>query len=241
MNQKENEDSPINYTLEGKETSPLVLFAHGAGADSHSDFMRTYARQLCDQGFAVARFDFPYMLLRQQAAKEGNPSRRPPDRAPVLLKHWAEIIVQFNRPCIVLGKSMGGRMASMLAQHSDELAHKKLLEDQALIARAQKLIKGCACLGYPFHPQGQPQKLRIDHLQTLHTPQLMVQGSRDKLGDRSEVADYKLAESIEWCWLEDGDHDLKPRKASGFSHDQHIATAVDAVTQFARRVMAPGN
>ena len=74
-------------------------------------------------------------------------------------------------------------------------------------------IAGLVCLGYPFHPPGRPTQLRTKHLGGLKTPALIVQGTRDEFGVPDEVKDYDLARTIEVHWVEDGDHDLKPRKS----------------------------
>ena len=74
-------------------------------------------------------------------------------------------------------------------------------------------IAGLVCLGYPFHPPGKPEQLRTKHLLALKTPTLIFQGTRDEFGTRDEVASYRLSDSIEVLWLEDGDHDLRPRKS----------------------------
>ena len=110
------------------------------------------------------------------------------------------------------GKSMGGRMASLLA---DELG-------------ADALV----CLGYPFYAVGKPEKPRTEHLAGLKTPTLIVQGERDALGNRAAVEGYVLSPSIEVMWLVAGDHDLKPLKASGFSHEQHLEAAAVKVAGF---------
>jgi len=84
---------------------------------------------------------------------------------------------------------------------------------------------GLLCLGYPFHPVDKPTQLRTAHLADLRTPTLIVQGTRDPFGTPDEVATYKLAKTIKILWLEDGDHDLRPRKAvSGFSIADHLKT-----------------
>jgi predicted alpha/beta-hydrolase family hydrolase len=81
--------------------------------------------------------------------------------------------------------------------------------------------------------------LRTRHLQGLETPTLIVQGSRDEFGTRDEVAGYALSKRIEIVWLEDGDHDLKPRKSvSGFSAADHLATMARTVSAWADRVVA---
>ena len=198
----------------GPDNSPLLILAHGAGADSLSDFMPYMAEQLASLGVQVWRFDFPYMQKRQQDGK-----KRPPDRADTLLQAMSQQIDEAGRPCIIAGKSMGGRIASMLA-HTPPL---------------QPSVKGCACLGYPFHPLGKPERLRIDHLQSLQVPQLIVQGERDPMGTQTEVAGYTLDAGVQWLWLEDGDHDFKPRKASGLTQQQHWLTAADAVAAFVKQ------
>ncbi len=116
---------------------------------------------------------------------------------------------------IIGGKSMGGRVASMIAD----------------AMRAEGKIAGLLCLGYPFHPPEKPQQLRTAHLAELQTPTLIVQGTRDPFGTPEEVAAYKLSPAIELLWLEDGDHDLKPRKKiSGLTAADHLKTLADRVT-----------
>ena len=111
---------------------------------------------------------------------------------------------------------MGGRMASLIADEAG--------------------VRGLACLGYPFHPPGRPEKLRTAHLAALATPALIVQGTRDPFGTPAEVQGYALSAAIRLVWIEDGDHDLRPRKSSGRSHAQNIAAALDEVVGFAAKV-----
>ncbi len=120
---------------------------------------------------------------------------------------------------------MGGRVASMLA---DEL-------------HAEARVSGLVCLGYPFHPPGKPEQLRTAHLEGLKTPALICQGTRDPFGGKDEVPSYPLAPSIEIVWLEDGDHDLKPRKSiSGFTAADHMKRMASEVRRFARQVSEGG-
>jgi predicted alpha/beta-hydrolase family hydrolase len=122
---------------------------------------------------------------------------------------------------VVGGKSMGGRVASMVA---DEL-------------HGAGSVAGLLCLGYPFHPPGRPEQLRTKHLQALVTPALIVQGTRDVFGSREEVEGYSLSPAIRVLWLEDGDHDLKPRKGvSGFSAADHMASMAREVAAWAGRL-----
>ena len=161
----------------------------------------------------MLRFEFPYMAQRRATG-----GKRPPNPQAVLLESWREVWREVRPlvagPLAVGGKSMGGRMASLLV---DELG-------------ADALV----CLGYPFYAPGKPEKPRVAHLAGLKTPTLIVQGTRDALGNREAVEDYELSPAIELCWLEAGDHDLKPLKASGFSHEDHLQTAAERVADFLR-------
>lgn len=199
-----------DFLIDGDGETALIL-AHGAGASMHSDFMRTFATGLSAKGICAVRFEFPYMQERQ---RKGN--QRPPDRMPRLLDAYFQVISQlrprFER-LLIGGKSMGGRVASMLADRSR--------------------VEGVVCLGYPFHPPKSPEKLRVDHLRDLQCSTLIVQGTRDPLGSREEVATYPLSDAIRLHWLEDGDHSFKPRVRSGFTLDEHMRAAIDTVARFA--------
>ena len=98
-------------------------------------------------------------------------------------------------------------------------------------------MRGLACLGYPFHPAGKPERLRTEHLATLTTTCLICQGSRDALGKAEEVAGYDLAPAIRLHWAADGDHDLKPRKASGRTAEQNWDEAIEALDGFFRGLL----
>lgn len=203
------------YTLTGNSGWPLLILAHGAGAGSDSPFMQQTSESLAALEVAVLRFDFPYM---QQMKADGR--RRPPPKMPALLEYYRSVIESVGRPCVIGGKSMGGRVASLL------------LKDDALSE-----VKGCVCLGYPFHPPGKPQSLRTEHLAQLHKPLLIVQGTRDALGNQQEVAGYTLDKSLQLLWLADGNHDLAPRKASGYSQQQHIQTACEQIAALVKRLL----
>jgi uncharacterized protein len=185
-----------------------IALAHGAGAGMHTGFMETIAAGLAEQGFRVARFEFPYMAERDRTGR-----KRPPDREPLLRATWLEVIETIGRERLVIGgKSMGGRIASLVA-------------DEAQVA-------GLVCLGYPFHPTGKPDRLRVEHLARLATPTLIVQGERDPFGSRQEVSGYELSPSIQFRWLSDGDHSFKPRKSSGRTEEQNLQAAVTAIARF---------
>ncbi|CAM4101464.1 alpha/beta fold hydrolase [Pseudoalteromonas byunsanensis] len=198
-----------------KPNKPVAqfIFAHGAGAGSDSPFMQTIAQHLSELGILVGLFDFEYM---QQAKAQGK--RRPPDRAPKLLACFANQLEQANKqlPLFIGGKSMGGRMASMLA------------------TQGKYPIKGVIAMGYPFHPPGKPEKLRIDHFSDIPCPFLVLQGERDTFGNQIELAQMKLDKSPEFIFFEDGDHSLKPRKKSGYSEAEHLLEAAKQATEFMR-------
>lgn len=185
-----------------------VALAHGAGAPMDTPFMNAIALGLAERRFRVARFEFPYMAERRQSGK-----RRPPDREPVLRETWLTGVEILGGDGLVIGgKSMGGRIASLVA-------------DEAAVA-------GLVCLGYPFHPVGKPSQLRIEHLQTIKTPTLILQGERDPFGTGDEVSNYRLSPAVHIKWLADGDHSFKPRKKSGVSEEQNLETAIDAINSF---------
>jgi predicted alpha/beta-hydrolase family hydrolase len=194
------------FLFDGPEDASVrLLLAHGAGAAMDSAGMTAMARALAAEGLRVARFEFGYMAARREGL------RKPPPRAEKVMPEYEAAVAALGpgAPLVIGGKSMGGRVASMVA---DEL-------------HAGGRVAGLLCLGYPFHPPGKPAQLRTAHLAGMTTPALIVQGTRDPFGTREEVAGYTLSPAIEILWLEDGDHDLKPRKAvSGFTAAQHLAT-----------------
>lgn len=199
-------DTPAEYT------STLVL-GHGAGAAMDSAGMNDAARVIASRGIRVARFEFGYMAGRRVGV------RKPPPRAETLIGEYRDALAQVatDAPVFIGGRSMGGRVASMLA-------------DEAFAAGT---VRGLVCLGYPFHPPGKPEQLRTAHLENLECPTLIVQGTRDEFGTRDEVAAYPLSSRISVFWLEDGDHGLRPRKAiSGFTYAQHLETMADVVAGF---------
>lgn len=192
-----------------------LILAHGAGAAMDSAFMQAITLRLTQRQIGVLRFEFPYMAARRMDAV-----RRPPNTQSVLFDCWRQAYQQarshYPGVMAVGGKSMGGRMASLLA---DELS-------------ADALV----CLGYPFHAVGKPEKPRVAHLATLQTPALIVQGERDPLGNRQTVVNYMLSAAIRLRWLEAADHDFKPLKRSGISHEQHLDSAADTVACFLREI-----
>ncbi|MEQ1670173.1 MAG: alpha/beta family hydrolase [Hyphomicrobium sp.] len=194
-----------------------LIIAHGAGAGITSPFLEAIAALVGDQGIAVTRFEFAYMAAR----RDGGP-KRPSPKAEKLTIEYADMIasvrarVPERQKLFIGGKSLGGRVASLIA-------------DEQFKAGA---ISGLVCLGYPFHAPAQPLKLRTAHLEDLSCPALIVQGTRDPFGRRDEVEALKLAPAIQLHWIGDGDHDFGPRGASGFTRKGNLVDAAAAVAGF---------
>ncbi|WP_394241945.1 alpha/beta fold hydrolase [Vibrio astriarenae] len=197
-----------NWIMDGHEQHPVFIFAHGAGAGMEHEFMSQVAAQIAAQDIHVVRFNFPYMEKRAEDGK-----RSPPDRAPKLLEAYTQVIESFApRKVVIGGKSMGGRMASLLAEHPS--------------------VTGVVCMGFPFHPPGKPENYKGDHLATAENPCLILQGERDAFGTKQELSEFKLASSIDVVFIPDGDHSFKPRKRSGFTEQGNLTLAAQQAATF---------
>lgn len=204
-----------DFLIEGPTDAHLtILLAHGAGAPMDSNSMTAATAALVAIGFRAARFEFDYMASRRTSV-----SRKPPPKAEKLIPEYRSAIesLDVQGPLIIGGKSMGGCVASMIA---DDF-------------HTSGKIVGLLCLGYPFHPPGKPFSLRTQHLETIQTPPLICQGTRDEFGNATDVSNYALSDRIDVFWLEDGDHDLRPRKTvSGFTVSDHLASMATAVKRW---------
>lgn len=180
-----------------------------------SPFLEEMVRRLVSHDVSVVRFEFPYMQERRSSGR-----KRPPDRQPVLLECWRQMIDRYqgSQPLFIAGKSMGGRMAT-------------------LVACEALPVQGVIVLGYPFHPPGKPDRLRIEHFTRLRCPALILQGERDPFGSRAEVCGYQLPPPLEIQWLAQGDHDLAPSKRSGISREANLDRAAVEIDRFVRQCM----
>tara|TARA_B100000749_G_scaffold108721_1_gene83110 strand:+ start:129 stop:776 length:648 start_codon:yes stop_codon:yes gene_type:complete len=186
----------------------VLILAHGAGAPADSTFMEDLSVALEREGIGTIRFEFPYMQKRRQDGK-----KRPPDREPVLLEYFSGVIdrvrAELGSGSLILvgGKSMGGRMASILASRRDD-------------------IDGVICFGYPFHPPGKLDRWRTAHFRDLNCPILVLQGTRDPFGKPDELVDHQQdLEAIDLRWLEGGNHDFQTLKSQPQTQSELIAQA----------------
>ena len=201
------------YLIDGAGAGrPTLVLAHGAGAAMDHPWMDRICALIAERGVRTVRFEFPYMAERRISGK-----RPGPNPARVLEATWLEVIEELGAEGLVIGgKSMGGRIASMVAEGAG--------------------VAGVVCFGYPFHPPGRPEKLRTAHLEAIQTPVLIVQGERDTFGRPEEVAGYDLSEQVRVHWMADGDHSLKPRKSSGRTEGENLAEAAREAARFVTEV-----
>ena len=195
-----------------------VLLAHGAGADMHAAALTTVADALASAKVPSLRFNFPYKAA----------GRRSPDRPPVLEASVRDAIDELTartklgvERLVLGGRSMGGRICSMVAA-----------TDGAL---------GLTLLGYPLHPPGKPENLRVEHFPRLRMPVLFASGTRDPFGTPDELRAHAKAIKgrVSFHWVETGDHGFKPLKASGLTTEGALDAVADAVVTFVTRLPAP--
>ena len=192
-----------------------VLLAHGAGADMNAAALTTVADALADARVPSLRFNFAYRSA----------GRRSPDRAPVLEAAVREAAGELVRRAKVApeqlvlgGRSMGGRICSLVA--ADPLEPVPAL--------------GLAMLGYPLHPPGKPEQLRVEHFPRLGMPVLFASGTRDSFGTTDELKGQakRVKGKVTFHWIETGDHGFKPLKSSGLTSAEALAGVAEAVVRF---------
>jgi uncharacterized protein len=197
---------------------PILILAHGAGANQTSSFMVRFATSLAARGVDTVTFNFVYTEQR----------RRVPDRND-RLEHCYRTVIEAvrsgklhddagRRKLLIGGKSMGGRIASQVA------------------AAGQEGIAGLLFLGYPLHPPGRPDKLRSKHLPDIRSPMLFAQGSRDAFGTPEELRAVLggLEVAADLCVVEGGDHSFKVPKRSALSQDQVYDFVLDEMAHWLR-------
>ncbi len=206
----------IEFLLDGPKNAPTLLLTHGSGAPMDTDFMNEFTTYAVANGIGVARFEFAFMAGRRTTGK-----KPPPPRAEKLIQEFTVALEQIraqnaNRAIFIGGKSLGGRVASMMAQQ----------------CFGDGKIAGLVCLGYPFHPPGKPDKLRTAHFADYTCPSLICQGENDPFGKRPEIEQYALPASFQFHWAPFGNHDMAPPKRSGLTRQDNWQSAADAVAVF---------
>src|SRR5215218_9093280 len=170
-------------------TTTLVLYP-GAGSDSNSSSLITIERAVAPA--RCVRADFPYRRA----------GRKAPDRAEVLKASIRETLAgqPSDEPLVMGGRSMGGRMCSMVAAGVDGRP-------------APANLRGLVLISYPLHPPGQPAKLRVDHLPAIGVPTLFISGTNDPFGKPDELTQWTqtmaIKGKVEHVWLDGKGHDLK--------------------------------
>ena len=204
----------MNFLQNGPETAPItLLFTHGAGAGMDSDFMDAIADGVGRAGIRVLRFEFPYMSKQREAGR-----KYPPNPLAVLQAHFRLALENVEGPVVVAGKSMGGRVATTIVEESS--------------------ARGCVVLGYPFHPPGKPDSLRIEHLNVITKPLLILQGTKDAFGKQSEFSSDWIPSHASIQWMQDGDHSFKTAKKSTSTLEANISAAVQSIVEFCNTCLA---
>ena len=188
-----------------KDARWTFIYAPGAGSNIHDPFGAYAAKALASRGVTTVRFQFPYM----EAGKRG------PDRPPVLEATWRAVIDVVRDPrtrTVVGGRSMGGRIASMVAASPDNAV----------------AVDAVALFAYPLHPPGKPEQLRVAHFATLKAPTLFVSGTNDSFGTPDELrAATKTLKKAKLHFLDRADHGFAVPKASGRTRQDVWAEAVN--------------
>ncbi|MBW3595611.1 MAG: dienelactone hydrolase family protein [Actinobacteria bacterium] len=202
---------PVSVAFDGPhESRVLLVLAPGAGAPMDSDFMRDVASMIAADGVRVCRFNFVYQEL----------GRKAPDRQNVLEDTYRAVIGGLRPDTATLvagGKSLGGRIASM-------------------VAAAGADVDGLVFLGYPLHPPGKPERIRKSHLPSISVPMLFVEGTRDPFCPLATLEDVRaeLTAPNEVAVIDDGDHSFKVRKTSGRSTSDSWAEVAAATATWLR-------
>ena len=190
-----------------------VLLAHGAGADRNAKPLVATARALAAAGIPSLRFDFPYRTA----------GRRAPDRPPVLLAAVRDAATELSQRTglpserlVLGGRSMGGRYCSLAVGAADDPL-------PAL---------GLLLLGYPLHPAGKPDSLRVEHFPRLDVPVLFLSGDRDALAGKDDLEKWAgtIPGLVDFHWLTGGDHGFRVPKSLGGKGEAAVLAEVADVS-----------
>jgi predicted alpha/beta-hydrolase family hydrolase len=205
----------VYSVVEVSEPTTTLVLAHGAGGKQTHPWMVAMAKALAQRGIEVVTFDFLYAHAR----------RRLPDRNEILEATWRAVLTAVRgrsgaaSRLFAGGKSMGGRVATQVVAEAD--------------SRDEK-VEGLVSFGYPLHPPGRPDKLRVAHLPKVRVPALFVQGSRDAFGAPDELRPFvdEMPGGASIYVVEGGDHSLVLPKSAGQTPDAVLARVADEVARF---------
>jgi predicted alpha/beta-hydrolase family hydrolase len=214
----------VVYREDSKPLATLVL-GHGAGASQFSAFMVSYARALSERGLMVVTFNFPYTER----------TKKLPDPQPVLESCFRSVLTDLSEsgrmgetPLFIGGKSMGGRMATHVAA--------SLAIDAGSVASWPTQLRGLVLLGYPLHPPGRAQQVRVSHLPSISHPMLFVQGTKDAFGTPTELRAFVdvLPAPCEIYPVDQAGHSFDVLKRSGIPQDAVHAAVQDRIVEWIR-------
>jgi len=204
-----------NILIHGsKKANNILILAHGAGSPMDSEFMNQIVDYLSSDSLLVIRFEFPYMQQRRRGKKLF------PDKMNKLSEYYLSIIKTIknkyaNKNIWIGGKSLGGRVACSVSREIK--------------------VRGVVVFGYPFHPQNNNNNLRVQALIDGGPPILICQGTRDKLGSKEEINNYKLNKNVKICFLQGGDHSFQSLKKHKFTKNELINIASEEVKYFIQK------
>jgi uncharacterized protein len=179
-----------------------MLLGHGAGGGIDSADLESLATYLPRQGVSVVRMEHPWRV----AGKKIAPRPEVLDECFVAAANRMRV----RTPLVVGGRSAGARSAARTAR---ELG-----------------ASGYLALSFPLHPPGRPEKSRLDELQAVTVPTLVVQGERDPFGAPEEFPpDRELAV------VPGADHGFKVPKSGPVTAEVAMAIIVESVLEWVVR------
>ncbi|MDO6718052.1 alpha/beta hydrolase [Psychrosphaera sp. 1_MG-2023] len=222
----------IRRTYIPNDIKAVLVIAHGAGAGLKHEFMDSFCHMMAQYNIAVWSFNFPYMQIMYETEK-----RRPPNKVDKLVTHYFSEIGEATRqfgadlPLFVAGKSMGGRVSSLVSSMS--------LAQQTLAELENVNIAGNIVLGYPFIPPGKPEKFesRTQHFKDLQCSSLILQGERDTFGNTAVLNSKTFPDQVTISWIPNGDHSFKPLKSSGKTYEDNLELAAKLSNDFIHKVI----
>ncbi|QWZ08903.1 hydrolase [Nocardioides panacis] len=187
-----------------------LLLGHGAGGGVESADLAALAAALPRNGISVVRVEQPWRVAGKKIAPR-----------PAVLDECfvaAADKLRVRTPLVVGGRSAGARSAARTAR---ELG-----------------ASGFVALAFPLHPPGRPERSRLDELQAVRVPALVVQGERDAFGRPEE-----FPSDLELTVVPGADHGFKVPRRGPVTDEEAMAIIVEAVLEFVVRdvVGAAGN